>query len=75
LSDFARDKSPDNQIAESLNSFVHRVPPGECGFTSRNGNPGTNGVIKKLAAELAIKAESPILQVQLRLSLDTETTG
>src|SRR5207244_3129611 len=24
-----------------------RVPPGECGFTSSDGNPGTNGVISK----------------------------
>jgi hypothetical protein len=25
----------------------HRVPPGECGFTSSDGDPGTNGVISK----------------------------
>src|ERR1043166_2284924 len=24
-----------------------RVPPGECGFTSSDGDPGTNGVISK----------------------------
>src|SRR5438067_1409431 len=29
-------------------SFLRRrVPPGECGFTSSDGNPGTNGVISK----------------------------
>jgi hypothetical protein len=46
--------------------FFHsdrRVPPGECGFTSSDGDPGTNGVITKLAAELGIKAKSTILQV------------
>jgi len=39
-----------------------RVPPGECGFTSSDGDPGTNGVITKLAAEDGIKAKSAILQ-------------
>ncbi len=41
-----RDKSPDHSIIESLNSF-RRVSPGECGFTSSDGTPGTNGVIFK----------------------------
>jgi hypothetical protein len=39
-----------------------RVPPGECGSTSSDENPGTNGVIIKLAAEHGIKAKSAILQ-------------
>src|SRR4030095_4240146 len=39
-----------------------RVPPGECGPTPSDGNPGTNGVIIKLAAEHGIKAKSAILQ-------------
>jgi hypothetical protein len=39
-----------------------RVPPGECGFTSSDRDPGTNGVITKLAAERGIKAKSAILQ-------------
>ena len=39
-----------------------RVPPGECGFTSSDGDPGTNGVITKLAVEREIKARSAILQ-------------
>ena len=41
---------------------IGRVPPGECGSTSSDGNPGTNGVITKLAAEGGIKAKSAILQ-------------
>ena len=49
-----------------LCSFVfapdRRVPPGEYGFTSSDGDPGTNGVITKLAAELGIKAKSAFLQ-------------
>src|ERR1700730_1940713 len=39
-----------------------RVSPGECGFTSSDGNPGTNGVITKLAAEGGIKSKPTILQ-------------
>jgi hypothetical protein len=39
-----------------------RVPPGECGFTSSDGNPGTNGAVTKLAAERGINAKSAILQ-------------
>src|ERR1043166_2111142 len=42
-----------------------RVPPGECGFTSGDGDPGTNGVITKLAAERRIKAKSANLQAVL----------
>ena len=51
-----------------------RVPPGECGFTFGNGNPGTNGVITKLAAERGIKAKSAILQAVLPVTpcLDPE---
>ena len=40
-----------------------RVPPGECGFTSSAGDPGTNGVISKIAAELGIKANLPNMQL------------
>src|SRR5204862_7677913 len=43
------------------NSF-RRVSPGECGLTSSDGDPGTNGVITKLAPELGIKPKSAILQ-------------
>jgi len=39
-----------------------RVSPGECGFQSSDGNPGTNGVITKLAAERGIKSISAVLQ-------------
>jgi len=39
-----------------------RVSPGECGFTSSDGNPGTNGVITKLAAERGIKTIPAVLQ-------------
>ena len=47
----------------TLHAFgVLRVPPGECGFESSDGNPGTNGAITKLAAERGIKAKSAILQ-------------
>jgi uncharacterized protein (TIGR02246 family) len=63
-------KSVNSSLQYSVASLLHllrRVPPGECGFTSSDGDPGTNGVIKKLAAELSIKAESPILQAQLRV--------
>jgi hypothetical protein len=42
-----------------------RVSPGECGLASSDGNPGTNGVIYKLAAELGIKAESAVLQADI----------
>src|SRR5438128_9208961 len=27
--------------------LFHRVPPGECGFTSSDGTPGTNGATSK----------------------------
>src|SRR5690349_19038682 len=39
-----------------------RVPPGECGLASSDGDPGTNGVISKLAAELEIKTIRAVLQ-------------
>ena len=42
-----------------------RVSPGECGFTSSDGSPGTNGVITKLAVERGIKSISAILQAAL----------
>ena len=41
----------ERQITRSFNllitEFLHRVSPGECSFTSSDGNPGTNGVILK----------------------------
>ncbi len=42
-----------------------RVPPGECGFTSSDGDPGTNGVITRLATKPRIKAKSAILQADI----------
>jgi hypothetical protein len=42
--------------------FHRRVPPGECGLASSDGDPGTNGVITKLAAEYAIKSDCALLQ-------------
>jgi hypothetical protein len=39
-----------------------RVPPGECGLASSDGDPGTNGAITKLAAECRIKSIAAILQ-------------
>jgi hypothetical protein len=47
-----------------------RVSPGECGLASSDGDPGTNGVISKLAAEIGIKAISTTLQAQVTL-IDT----
>ena len=47
-----------------------RVPPGECGFTSSDGDPGTNGVITRLAAEGGIKAKSAILQAGIWQGMD-----
>src|SRR5438046_9038995 len=40
---------PNNRNSKILNrnSFCRRVPPGECGLASSNGDPGTNGVISK----------------------------
>src|SRR5258708_1509963 len=59
------------QYSYSITSVLHcsmrhcRVSPGECGFTSSDGDPGTNGVISKLAAEQVIKAILPLLQADL----------
>ena len=47
-------KKHTDSIAPLLHYSIsyRRVPPGECGFTSSDGDPGTNGVITKLAAKL-----------------------
>jgi hypothetical protein len=36
----------------------HRVPPGECGFASSDGNPGTNGVVTKTRCGAGNKDDS-----------------
>jgi len=46
-----------------------RVPPGECGFTSSDGDPGTNGVLQKLAAKRGIKMILAFLQAILYLGV------
>jgi hypothetical protein len=61
-----KDQSP--LIHHSNTPLLHllrRVPPGECGLASSDGDPGTNGVITKLAAEQGIKAKSVILQADI----------
>jgi len=42
-----------------------RVSPGECGLASSDGDPGTNGVLQKLAAKRAIKMIPAVLQVAI----------
>ncbi|PYJ30823.1 MAG: hypothetical protein DMF24_08085 [Verrucomicrobia bacterium] len=42
--------------------FLRRVSPGECGLASSDGDPGTNGVFQKLAAELGINTQCTVLQ-------------
>jgi len=47
--------------------FYRRVSPGERDLTSSDGDPGTNGVISKLAAEGWIKRGSAHLQAAVWL--------
>jgi hypothetical protein len=60
-------QTPDNRNSEILNrnSFYRRVPPGERDLTSSDGDPGTNGVISKLAAKVRIKRVSGTLQASV----------
>jgi len=51
-------------IIQSLNHWIppRRVPPGECGFPSSDGDPGTNGATSKTRCGCTIKTKSEALQ-------------
>ena len=65
---YERTKHACGFIILPLSTFILsdcRVSPVECRFTSSDGNPGTNGVITKLAAERGIKSIPSLLQVAI----------
>src|SRR5213593_1669112 len=53
---------PNNRNSKILNrnSFCRRVPPGECGLASSDGDPGTNGTISKTRCGASNKREPGI---------------
>jgi hypothetical protein len=70
---YSSEKSPlKPKTCNVKSAFLHRVPPGECGFTSSNGNPGTYGAVSKLATKFGIKTILPNLQTRTSNSLEEQ---